>query len=567
MQNLIRKVIPFFIFPFLIPSVSFSQSPDGATAQDTFALRNRFEMRQAMYEQRQESFAPPRKNKWSIGVQKGISMVSGDVRAERGLAIGVNLRKALGHVFSLRGQVTTGYARGLNWRPSGGFLNNEGLNGGSSPGVDYTTSTYPFVFYNYRMRYWDAGFHGMINLGNISFSNKAPWFSAYLFGGPGTMLYRTSIDAVDEDGALYDYSGIPTDEIPAVRQDVLNGLRNVLDGEFETQAEFYSYKPNFNNRTVLFTAQFGAGMAFKLSPKVDISLEHRVTWTGDDLLDGQRWAETLTVSANDDFHHFSSLGLNFRFGKNRVESLWWSNPLQRPMNDIRDLNRLSEGEILDGDGDGVPDQRDVEKMTPAGVRVDAKGRAIDSDGDGLADFRDKEPFSPKGAEVDAGGIAVDSDGDGVIDLYDEEPDTPAGAQVDPKGVQIKGVSTPAPSSGLENPLPMVHFDLGSAEIKQEFYPDLLRVARFMQANPDVSIAIIGHADVRGKGDSNYELSQRRASKVRDVLVKTFGISGDRLSTEYYGSDELLVKDLPDIYREENEPLHYLNRRVEFQVKR
>lgn len=563
MQHIYRRFLPLLLLPLLSPIFISAQTSDTLIPKDTFALRERYHMRQAMYEQHNQAFAPPRKNKWSIGIQKGFSFVSGDVRAERGLGIGVNIRKALGHVVSVRGQVTTGYARGLNWRPSGGFLNNEGLNGTNTNGINYSNSGYPFVFYNFRTQYWDAGVHGMLNLGNISFSNKEPWFSAYVFGGPGTLLYRTKIDAVDEFGFLYDYSGIPTDEIPAVRQDVLNGLRNLLDGEFETQAEFYSYKPIINNRTVLLTAQFGVGMAFKLSSKVDISVEHRVTWTDDDLLDGQRWSESLDPSANSDYHHFSTIGLNFRFGKNRVESLWWSNPLQRPLNDIRELNRLKAGEVRDGDGDGVPDERDVEKDTPAGVLVDAKGRAVDTDGDGLPDFRDKEPFTPKGAEVDAGGVALDGDGDGVIDLFDEEPNTPAGAQVDPKGVEIKGIAAdPAPSSGLENPLPMVHFDLGSAVVKQIHYPDLLRVARFLQANPGVSLEVVGHADVRGKGDSNYELSQRRANSVRKLLIDTFGIDGNRLAVVYHGSDKLLVEGTG-----ENEGLHYLNRRVEFLLKR
>lgn len=568
MHRFILRTFALLFLSLLAWGGAQAQTPDATTPEDTFALKDRYLMRQALYERHQAAFAPPRKNKWSFGVQNGLSLVSGDVRSERGLAIGINLRKALGHVFSIRGQVSTGYARGQNWRPSGGFLNNEGLNGTNSPRADYTASDYPFVFYNYRMRYWDAGLHGVINLGNVSFTNKAPWFSAYLFAGPGTMLYRTTIDALDADASIYDYSDISTLETPEVRQDVLNGIRNLLDGDFETQAEFYSYKPNIANRTFIVTAQLGAGMAFKLSPVVDISLEHRVTWTGDDLLDGQRWAESLNTSANTDYHHFSSVGLNFRFGKNREEALWWSNPMQRPMEELRELNRLAEAELQDGDQDGISDLLDLEPDTPIGVAVDPRGRALDTDGDGLPDFRDKEPFSPKGAEVDAGGVALDGDNDGVIDLFDQEPNTPAGKQVDPRGVQIAAVpsSVPANSSNLENVLPMIHFDLGSAEVKDEFYPDLLRVARFMQANPGVSITVVGHADVRGKGDNNYELSQRRALNVQKLLVEVFKVKSGRLDLEYRGSEELLMPGLSLEYTEENDGLHYLNRRVEFLLK-
>ncbi len=545
-----------------------AQPGSEAKPQDTTALNKKYWLRQQLYENNTESFPPPKSDRWSIGVQAGLSMVSGDVRAERGLGIGINVRKSVSYLFSLRGQVSTGYARGLDWRASGGFLNNEALNGFNNPQIDYTTASSPFLFYNYEMRYYDAGLHGVFNLGNISFNKKDPTLSAYFFGGPGLMLYNTKIDAANANFNEYDFSGIPTDAIPDVKQDVLNGLRNLIDGEYESQAEFYRYKSNFRNRTVLPTLQFGFGLAFKLSDVVDLSLEHRVTWTNDDLLDGQRWEETLTLSANNDYHHYTSLGLNFRFGKNREESRWWSNPLKKSMDDIRDLKRLADREVSDADNDGIADATDLEPNTPEGVHVDNRGRALDSDGDGIADFRDKEPFTPKGAMVDVGGMAVDTDRDGVIDLYDQEPGTPKGVHVDPKGIEIKGLRGGAPGTGtgLTNPLPMIHFDLGIADVKKQFYPDILRVARYMKANPDIRILIQGHTDIRGSGGSNYALSEKRAKNIKDILVTTFGIEEGRLSIDGKGSDNLLIDELPGVYDKTNESMHYLNRRVEFIIQ-
>lgn len=531
----------------------------GDAAQDTFAIRDKFRVRQALYERNDEAFPPPRADKWSVGIQKGLSLVSGDVRAERGLGIGINARKSLGHLISLRGQITTGYATGLNWRPAGGFLNNAALNGDLVATTDYTNGTYPFVFYNYRMRYWDFGFHGVLNLGNISFTQSSPTVSAYFFGGPGLMLYGTYVDALDESNALYDYSGIPTDENLESRQEILNGLRNLLDGNYESEAEYFTYKPRFANRTVLPTVQFGAGIAFKMSEVVDISLEHRVTFTNDDLLDGQRWEETLTPSARTDFHHFSTFGINFRFGKNRTESLWWTNPLKSPLEDIRSLKRVSSGDLADTDDDGVPDRQDEEPNTPKGIAVDVKGRAVDSDADGVPDHLDKEPFSPKGNRVDEGGMATDRDRDGVVDVYDQEPDTRAGAQVDAKGVEIRGV---AGAGNLKNPLPMIHFDLGRSEVKKEFYPDLLRVARFLRENDGIKLTVIGHTDAVGSESANYDLSKRRAEQVRTILIETFGIDAERLPVEFRGSDDLLIQKPKG---SEVQKLNYLNRRVEFIV--
>lgn len=531
--------------------------------KDTKNLKERHYAQQKAYEGNQQAFSPPRKNRWSIGIQKGLSFVSGDVRADRGLAIGINARKALGHVFSIRGAISTGYARGQNWRPNGGFIHNSGLNGVSDPTANYTSASYPFVFYNYRMRYWDAGLQGVFNLGNLAFHNPNPKVSIYGFAGPGLMLYTTDLDALDENGELYDYSGIPSSQNITIKQDALNSLRNLMDGEYETPAESYAYKSTFRGRTVLPTIQFGGGLGVKLSNRVDLSLEHRITWTNDDLLDGQRWEESLTLTSSADYHHFTSLGLNFRIGKNREESLWWSNPLAEPLGEIRALKQAASGEVADSDGDGVPNGKDLEPGTPEGVLVDGRGRAIDTDGDGLQDFRDKEPFSPKGAQVDAAGVALDSDRDGVIDLFDLELDTAEGAQVDARGRTIQAAAPAGPAYDM--PLPMIHFELGKAEVKQEFYPDLLRVSRFMEANPEVKLNIIGHADVRGAGDKNIKLSQRRAENVKHVLTKSFGIDPYRLPLDYKGSESLLVPGLPGVYQEENEPLHYLNRRVEFSI--
>ncbi|MEM7035677.1 MAG: OmpA family protein, partial [Bacteroidota bacterium] len=281
----------------------------------------------------------------------------------------------------------------------------------------------------------------------------------------------------------------------------------------------------------------------------------------DDLLDGHRWEETLTLTANSDYLQTTTIGINFRLGKGE-ESYWWQNPLTTIYNDVRDIKRFNSKGHTDSDKDGVPNSRDKEADTPEGVMVDAQGRAIDSDGDGLQDFRDKEPFSPKGAEVDASGVAKDSDNDGVIDFFDVEPNSAAGAQADANG---KTIEAPKSTGEPISQLPMIHFDLGKSKVKDEYYPDILRVARMLNDNSDMRVRIIGHADVRGKSKKNFELSEARAKAVSKVLSDVFGIASNRLELGFKGSDDLLVKGLPGIYNADNEPLHFLNRRVEFQI--
>jgi OmpA-OmpF porin, OOP family len=552
------------LFFFALLSVGMATTLAAQTPKDTINLRDKHFVRQAMYEANQEPFAPPRKNNWSLGIQGGTSMISGDIRPLPGWGFGFNVRRAISHSLSLRFQASMGGNRGQNWRANGGFAKNSALNGSIDTAANYTAATYPYLYYNYKMNFQEAGFQGVWNIGNISFHNQAPKVSFYTFFGLGAMLYNTRVNALDANGAAYDYSPINGTQSLSDRKAILERLNTLLDDSYETQAESHSHKSSLGSSTLIPSASLGLGLDFKLSRRVSLALEHRVSWTGDDLLDGHRWEETQTLTANGDYLNYTTLGFNFRIGKGE-ESYWWQNPLNTIYSDVRDLKRFGKSTEKDSDNDGVVDSRDKEKNTPEGVMVDAQGRAIDSDGDGLQDFRDKEPFSPKGAEVDkASGIAKDTDGDGVIDFFDQEPSTAAGAQADANG---KTISVPAStgSAAQLTPFDMVNFDLGSAEVKQEYYPDIYQVAKYLNDHPEKKVVVVGNADVRGKSDKNDNLSKERAENVAKILSGNFGVAKERIQIDYKGDKEQLVKGLPNDHEKVYEALHFLNRRVEFRI--
>lgn len=534
--------------------------------KDSVHVRDRNNMRQWYFENDMSAFPAPRKDRWSIGIQGGTSFISGDVDPKLGLGMGFNVRKSLGHTFSLRAQGSFGYAKGQNWRRNGGYAKNDAFNGRNDSLVDYTQpGTYTYVFYNHRTSYFDLNLQGVLNLGNISFYKRDPKVGIFAFGGLGGFFYRTMVDARDDNG-IYDFSGVPTDGTPDIRQDALNSLRNLQDGEYETEAESHSSKSTVFNRTMAPSAMLGLGIQFKLSERVDLALEHRVTWTGDDLVDGQRWEETLTLTANSDYHQYSTIGFNFRIG-DAHESRWFANPLEGPMGDIRTLKSYHSKASKDSDNDGVPDAQDKEPGTPEGAMVDVRGRAVDSDGDGLQDFRDKEPFSPKGAQVDRYGVALDSDKDGVPDVYDQEINSPEGAQVDANGksIAVQGNSAAITNEDADLLLPMINFDLGKAEIKQEFYPSLYYIARMMMERENLRLQVIGHTDNRGGDDKNKKLAEQRAQNVVDFLSQNFKIDKSRFEIKSLGESEPLIEGLPDKRNQSKEGFYYLNRRVEFLI--
>lgn len=95
--------------------------------------------------------------------------------------------------------------------------------------------------------------------------------------------------------------------------------------------------------------------------------------------------------------------------------------------------------IVDGDGDGVPDERDDCPYTQPGAVVDVRGcmpGGEDQDGDGVPDYLDVCPYTPAGAVVDRQGCAIDDDFDGVANGIDECPGSLLGAMVDARGCAV-----------------------------------------------------------------------------------------------------------------------------------
>ena len=563
-QKILLFLFLAFVCLFSTPEL-FAQGSNKYQPKDSINIRKKHLLRQWSFENNLSAFPPPKKNNWSFGGGRGVSFIAGDVRPELAFAWNANVRKAFGHVFSLRAQFVTGQARGQNYRQSKGYQFNPAYNG-----TNNTASTYlpgDSLFYNYENRFMDLSLQGMFTFNNMNFYKKKVKWNWYAFGGIGGLLYETKIDALDDTGQPYDYAQIIRASERSEIGTTLEQLEDFQDGEYETDAEEASFAAKLGERTLLPAGFVGGGLAFKLGRRIDIALEHRVTITNNDVLDGQRWSEQAPVlTPRPDLMHYSSLALNFRIGKGE-ESFWWSNPLAGPYEQIRQTKVDLKRSTKDTDGDGVVDAMDKERNTPAGAAVDVKGVAIDSDGDGVADFRDSQPFSPKGAKVDKKGIARDGDNDGVPDIFDLEKNTAAGASVDPKGrtVQATGSGTGISEAEAELLLPMVNFDYAKTEIKPEFYPSLYYIARVMGARQDLKLRVIGHADVRNKTGKNQEISEKRAQAVVDFLSTNFGIDKTRFVVEGKAADQTLIKDLPKAKNTQSEGYHYLNRRVEFQI--
>ena len=78
------------------------------------------------------------------------------------------------------------------------------------------------------------------------------------------------------------------------------------------------------------------------------------------------------------------------------------------------------------------------------------------------------------------------------------------------------------------------FAIGAANLADSAYPSLAVVAAWLAANPDGTIALVGHTDASGSLDANIALSERRAEAVAQVLIDRYGADRDRISAKGVG---------------------------------
>lgn len=129
----------------------------------------------------------------------------------------------------------------------------------------------------------------------------------------------------------------------------------------------------------------------------------------------------------------------------------------------------------------------------------------------------------------------DSDGDGVIDELDKCPDTPQGALVDSDGCAKEL------TKDIRETL-YVEFELDKTEVREQFYPEIKKLADVMKQYPNSTILLEGHTDSTGSAGYNQELSKSRANAVMKVLINEFSISSDRINTTGMGESQPIASN-------------------------
>lgn len=137
---------------------------------------------------------------------------------------------------------------------------------------------------------------------------------------------------------------------------------------------------------------------------------------------------------------------------------------------------------------------------------------------------------------------ADQDGDGVVDRLDRCPATPAGIQVSRYGC--------AKDEKVEISL-YIDFITGTSAVDPEFHESLAGVADFLSAYPETDVVLEGYTDNVGSVKGNMVIAEKRATSVKNYLVKRFNINPKRITVKAFGPENPIASNKTEKGRRKN----------------
>ncbi len=247
-----------------------------------------------------------------IGLTAGGSCQTSDLRNDKG---GFGLSLTLGKefpttttsplAFELRARLLYARQYGLNPYPTYQLENNTALNGSKGPNyLQYPNSygiTQGFAYLNHRTTVGELSAEGVLTFNRL----RQKGFLLSIYGGLGLDWYLTKTDQLHDlfQQAYYaEYAGIDPD---ASQRSIRKQLRNSLDGRYETLADGFSSEGN-----IKLMPSLGLEAGWQITPHFALIAGHRTTFTRDNIIDGQQWADD-----RNDLYHYNYFGLKWSIDK------------------------------------------------------------------------------------------------------------------------------------------------------------------------------------------------------------------------------------------------------------
>jgi len=229
----------------------------------------------------------------------------------------------------------------------------------------------------------------------------------------------------------------------------------------------------------------------------------------------------------DGFYVTATVGATIYLGKASKHADWYSedNMMQDEIESIDERLSKVETDLIDTDQDGVPDYLDREPNTVSGVAVNTKGIAVDVNKNGIPDELESTLDARYARQGDMSTSDVTSGGDVIKKLIDD---------------------------GYVN----VYFKFNSSQPETYSLESINYLIKYMNENPNASAQLVGYADAIGNPSYNQTLSEKRAMKVKEIMVAS-GIDAGRLTVTGNGEDASV--------EEGSAPARQLVRRVTFKL--
>jgi OmpA-OmpF porin, OOP family len=105
----------------------------------------------------------------------------------------------------------------------------------------------------------------------------------------------------------------------------------------------------------------------------------------------------------------------------------------------------------------------------------------------------------------------------------------------------------------------LYFDTNSATLKPESLPQLEELAKWLKAEPQRNVIVVGHTDSQGGLEPNVQLSERRAAAVAKALSDTQGVAASRLSAKGVGMLAPVASNRDEAGRAKNRRVEIIER--------
>ena len=313
-----------------------------------------------------------------------------------------------------------------------------------------------------------------------------------------------------------------------------------VDGISKTEDKQGEQFSNTHQDNDLYT---GAGIGIELTPTIALELEYGETDSdaldvNGDKVNGHKFeqksysgnftigTETFSGYTNSPFKPYVLIGA----GQSKTSMVLDSGSKATSKDTIGNLGlgayyRINDALSLRGEGRAIYnfDNDWWEGLALAGLNVVLGGHLAPA-----APVVEPTPVEPAPVIL----IDGDDDQDGVLNSVDKCPGTPLNVVVDADGCPRQISVDDALRMELR-----VFFDNDKTVIKDQYKPEIQKVAEKMNEYPNSTASIEGHASKTGPSARyNQRLSEARANAVKSMLVNQFGVAPQRISTVGYGYD-------------------------------